>query len=219
MYFNPRPPRGGRRTSAFSCKSPLRFQSTPPARGATAAAFLLTKQQYYISIHAPREGGDSPEPRRQPFPTNFNPRPREGGDAATVRGWATAAGISIHAPRVGGDGGVYRASVQINISIHAPREGGDLRPKTAVYSLWYFNPRPPRGGRLDEAEIDQWPISFQSTPPARGATLALQPSAQGIEISIHAPREGGDGDGGNRHRHQARFQSTPPAKGATLWLV
>ena len=80
-----------------------RFQSTPPARGATAAAFLLTKQQYYISIHAPREGGDSPEPRRQPFPTNFNPRPREGGDAATVRGWATAAGISSHAPRAGGD--------------------------------------------------------------------------------------------------------------------
>ena len=35
-------------------------------------------------------------------------------------------------------------------------------------------------------------IGFQSTPPARGATDAIERRLQGLEISIHAPREGGD---------------------------
>ena len=58
----------------------------------------------------------------------------------------------------------------MKISIHAPREGGD---------------RSCRGHYLH--------YSFQSTPPARGATTRypiLFPAA--VYISIHAPREGGD---------------------------
>ena len=34
--------------------------------------------------------------------------------------------------------------------------------------------------------------AFQSTPPARGATAQARPQRRGREISIHAPREGGD---------------------------
>ena len=34
------------------------FQSTPPARGATIKSYLQGGF-FYISIHAPREGGDS----------------------------------------------------------------------------------------------------------------------------------------------------------------
>ena len=42
-----------------------------------------------------------------------------------------------------------------------------------------------------------WPLclpvwAFQSTPPARGATLLMKLALYGIIISIHAPREGGD---------------------------
>ena len=33
---------------------------------------------------------------------------------------------------------------------------------------------------------------FQSTPPARGATEKTQKWQQALNISIHAPREGGD---------------------------
>ena len=33
---------------------------------------------------------------------------------------------------------------------------------------------------------------FQSTPPARGATLLKEYVRYGLSISIHAPREGGD---------------------------
>ena len=100
------------------------------------------------------------------------------------------------------------------ISIHAPREGGDAPTPCASPAPPYFNPRPPRGGRLAHfrrRSKDQ----FQSTPPARGATRPVRglccvftdfnprPPRGGRlcpycgsdeigEISIHAPREGGD---------------------------
>ena len=80
-YFNPRPPRGGRRCKSRKGREEQPgFQSTPPARGATAALGLAGTYAY-ISIHAPREGGDLPRP----------------GDGTRNRP------ISIHAPREGGD--------------------------------------------------------------------------------------------------------------------
>ncbi len=57
----------------------LVFQSTPPARGATVHIRKMLNN-LVISIHAPREGGDSKEQDR--------PQKQE---------------ISIHAPREGGD--------------------------------------------------------------------------------------------------------------------
>ena len=56
------------------------------------------------------------------------------------------------------------------ISIHAPREGGDGIP----CPRWAAKP------------------SFQSTPPARGATTFDIQVDDITGISIHAPREGGD---------------------------
>ena len=43
-----------------------KFQSTPPARGATTAD--KAKGQFaFISIHAPREGGDNLHQHQHPF--------------------------------------------------------------------------------------------------------------------------------------------------------
>ena len=64
---------------SFLLPTCLLFQSTPPARGATPAVYD-DSLSYYISIHAPREGGDSGELTSL---GNLN--------------------ISIHAPREGGD--------------------------------------------------------------------------------------------------------------------
>ena len=57
---------------------------------------------------------------------------------------------------------------------------------------------------------------FQSTPPARGATLGDEAAKQ-VEflISIHAPREGGDCTIRWICLMYPLFQSTPPARGAT----
>ena len=79
------------------------------------------------------------------------------------------------------------------ISIHAPREGGDVCPSRCANNIFHnFNPRPPRGGRPRSLYNIVWEVVFQSTPPARGATLAVCHGTFGRLISIHAPREGGD---------------------------
>ena len=62
----------------------------------------------------------------------------------------------------------------------------------AVSGTSYFNPRPPRGGRLPASSRWSGHRPFQSTPPARGATPQTRRQIPCIEISIHAPREGGD---------------------------
>ena len=77
------------------------FQSTLPARGATLGGGKAALD-HTISIHAPREGSDPPEPEAMP--------PRN---------------ISIHAPREGSDDQQKGDAQEEGISIHAPREGSD----------------------------------------------------------------------------------------------
>ena len=169
-----------------------------------------------ISIHAPREGGDPALHYQVVFyQKDFNPRPPRGGRRRAAARRSMICNISIHAPREGGDQTRRPQDLVDGISIHAPREGGDctISPSSQVIS------------------------SFQSTPPARGATKIQHSCLPAVLISIHAPREGGDGAGGNgrssgsdfnprpprggRRRRGAglplrrRFQSTPPARGAT----
>ncbi len=147
-YFNPRSPHGERlllrvalkrrlisihapRTGSdirtvVECKQNARFQSTLPARGATAAA-EKAGVTIEISIHAPRTGSDK----------------------TAVKWMGHANEISIHAPRTGSDDAARCADGRVRISIHAPRTGsdeimlGDERSSTI----------------------------FQSTLPARGATM------------------------------------------------
>ena len=78
------------------------------------------------------------------------------------------------------------------ISIHAPREGSDPQRTRSCHPRPYFNPRSPRGERLDFVDELISPRQFQSTLPARGATQAVQNKHGKPEISIHAPREGSD---------------------------
>ena len=102
------------------------------------------------------------------------------------------------------------------ISIHAPREGCDSSsPASKTVSHADFNPRTPRGVRHWESSRDApacdfnprtprgvrrcvcWnsplPHEFQSTHPARGATIFGEKCYCLGAISIHAPREGCDG--------------------------
>ena len=101
--------------------------------------------------------------------------------------------ISIHAPREGRDNKSNDISAARAISIHAPREGRDRELGLRGVPLKDFNPRAPRGARrYKNAEKGRQLVTFQSTRPARGATLFL---------AFQLP--------------QIRFQSTRPARGAT----
>ena len=147
IYFNPRPPWGGRRIPK-----------------------IAKRLERVISIHALRGEGDVE------------------GSVLYAYG-----GISIHALRGEGDhkGRLYRNSP--HISIHALRGEGDDADSIYSSHAFYFNPRPPWGGR--QAALSGLPcheLTFQSTPSVGRATSASFQVSQLTAISIHALRGEGD---------------------------
>ncbi len=100
-----------------------------------------------------------------------------------------------------------------------------------------FQSTPPARGATTSPWVIRRGPTFQSTPRARGATRSRGFFGRAWEVSIHAPRAGGDvalplccpsvvsfnprpPRGGRRRRaalgaRASRFQSTPPARGAT----
>ena len=79
LDFNPRSPHGERHGLPRTHGRSWKFQSTLPARGATAP-YITNGRAFSISIHAPRTGSDNP--------------------AFTAH---IIKCISIHAPRTGSD--------------------------------------------------------------------------------------------------------------------
>ena len=103
-----------------------------------------------ISIHAPREGRDRYESIDAIHADISIHAPREGRDPRERCGQPLVLAISIHAPREGRDlMGESITPQRAVISIHAPREGRDRRVLHPNGTLWVF----------------------QSTRPARGATI------------------------------------------------
>ena len=129
-----------------------KFQSTPPARGATGVGAQRMASQVFISIHAPREGGDS-----IPAGSDFN----------DYR-------ISIHAPREGGDVQIKsKFPVQFVISIHAPREGGDRLSQILEATPQEFQSTPPaRGATRTGYSSDRWD-SISIHAPREGGDAGL----------------------------------------------
>ena len=147
-YFNPRPPRGGRRHGVHKGDYKKVFQSTPSARRATDPAAenpgsfrisihalreegdgldaLELAVVFVISIHALREEGDTYAKSIITIDRNFNPRPPRGGRLKHQLSESSGRYISIHALREEGDGS---------------KDG------TIAGGAKNFNPRPPRGGR------------------------------------------------------------------------
>ena len=185
------PARGATLTFMVS-KATNIFQSTLPARGATGFVDH-TPEINQISIHAPRTGSDRGQNSVQHEANYFNPRSPHGERLNLRKLIFTFPFISIHAPRTGSDDFVDSLLMQCGISIHAPRTGSDVSP----------------------APIPASAPLFQSTLPARGATLACNFCGIACHISIHAPRTGSDGECLGAEILDSQFQSTLPARGAT----
>ena len=101
--------------------------------------------------------------------------------------------ISIHALREEGDlTPCFATTAPKIISIHALREEGDVRIARGRSLLFYFYPRPPRGGRLGKRvrPRQRRSISIHALrEEGDGLSCLFQ---QGEFISIHALREEGD---------------------------
>ena len=146
-----------------------RFQSTPPARGATAQAFCFQTRQPNFNPRPPRGGRLTPNLSVLTMATFQSTPPARGATGRRV-GINDMTKISIHAPREGGDGHLRPAALRRDrISIHAPREGGDVDGRQDPHERLISIHAPREGGD--------------------GIFVCPRPTP---DISIHAPREGGD---------------------------
>ena len=145
--------------------------------------------------------------------------------------------ISIHAPLAGRDLQCATLLRVQKISIHAPLAGRDLLGGSSEGQYRHFNPRAPRGARLNFYPLPVLDGLFQSTRPSRGATPTRALPRHGQTISIHAPLAGRDAraiESGTTWMNfnpraprgarpctcslvsrQQIFQSTRPSRGAT----
>ena len=212
-YFNPRSPHGERHR--------LTGNSTPSKM---------------ISIHAPRTGSDAEQLAKALINNISIHAPRTGSDK-TRYPWTELTEISIHAPRTGsdlrtgknrnaacyfnprsphGERRLSRASLFFFVDFNPRSPHGERQGfKSSRGSPRNFNPRSPHGERLDDPFDMVERIEFQSTLPARGATVTRPTKCNRCEISIHAPRTGSDAGWLISSAITSVFQSTLPARGAT----
>ena len=212
------------------------FQSTLPARGATVKVLRVSALDL-ISIHAPREGSDSLMDMHHYHANYFNPRSPRGERLKRFCKKSLIFLFQSTLPARGATPVTKLCTRKVLISIHAPREGSDEQ-KNVLHGVPYISIHAPReGSDLDILTVSANPYEFQSTLPARGATIDAFFAVLGWHISIHAPREGSDlydvgglaflvyfnprsprgerpylSDDGKK---ELRFQSTLPARGAT----
>ena len=128
-------------------RSTRNFNPRPP-RGERLVGRCLVVWTAKISIHALREESDDlPADCNLPI-RYFNPRPPRGGRRLflDIPGQAILFQSTPSARRA--TESLENSLVSARISIHALREEGDIRTQPPASGLSYFNPRPPRGGRL-----------------------------------------------------------------------
>ena len=258
--FNPRSPHGERREAAAALRRGAEFQSTLPARGATLVFVALCGTLSFQST-LPARGATEHGSQISLHISHFNPRSPHGERRHTARLNMLLSIISIHAPRTGSDGTAYITNGRaFSISIHAPRTGSDWADRGDNRRLWDFNPRSPHGERRDssylrmvacyfnprsphgERLLRRRRVShrelFQSTLPARGATLTVIVASVSMVFQSTLPARGATALPGRvsptsahfnpRSPHGERlslsqvadksrssFQSTLPARGAT----
>ena len=121
----------------------LAFQSTHP-RGVRRVDIVDT---FHINTHfnpRTREGCDAAASPKGAGCLHFNPRTREGCDA-DLSGLDEDNAISIHAPARGATNLRSANITEAMISIHAPARGATSSPSWSDISRRYFNPRTREG--------------------------------------------------------------------------
>ena len=187
------PREGGDSRNSAAAQRQKGFQSTPPARGATPSS-VFDNKILMISIHAPREGGDQGRNSRTRLREHFNPRPPRGGRLRRTRRYPDQSRFQSTPPARGATAAGAAGAATITVFQSTPPARGATWHFDGIGTLiGHFNPRPPRGGRPN--------------------IIAPKPIKK--EISIHAPREGGDTSSTRLKWTSFLFQSTPPARGAT----
>ena len=169
--FNPRAPRGTRPVWVLGSVCPSRFQSTRPARDATAARSRKVGN-IYVSIHAPRAG-------------------RDAGLVLFL-----VCGGAFQSTRPARDATHFAPASNPLSSRFNPRAPRGTRlfviPKFR-FNHSCFNPRAPRGTRPRRDPCDRTNIPVSIHAPRAGRDVVSGGICRGrVPVSIHAPRAGRD---------------------------
>ena len=237
-HFNPRSLHGERRVKVSFAQPNKRISIHAPCTGSDMRR-EIARLSDEISIHAPCTGSDVCEVSRSSLERYFNPRSLHGERRQIQADKARARYISIHAPCTGSDGrfklikhgrDIFQSTLPARgatcfrvcwhqnsknfnprslhgerlvaqqnqwkreyISIHAPCTGSDPSIGCCPHFLYntFQSTLPARGATVVIAGVLAQ-VVFQSTLPARGATDMARRGCLGQDISIHAPCTGSD---------------------------
>ena len=120
--FNPRPPRGGRLAGAAGETSPPCSIRAPRAGGDLLGLYQSRDQAKFQSA-PPARGATCPYCHTNPSEKRFNPRPRAGGDFSSDL-TSSLNGVSIRAPARGRPQDI-RVDLYPAMFQSAPPRGGD----------------------------------------------------------------------------------------------
>ncbi len=140
--------------------------------------------------------------------------PRAGRDVSALEILPVWSSFQSTRPARGATGKYLKLELVVLVSIHAPRAGRDVQTVGSGFIRDRFNPRAPRGARPFHFHAPESLDAFQSTRPARGATVSVftfifcglfqstRPARGATDclhgcgfvlmVSIHAPRAGRD---------------------------
>ena len=191
MYFNPRSPHGERPTASGDVAQPLKisihaprtgsdpqtlmdftpvpFQSTLPARGATPGRQWRSSARR-ISIHAPRTGSDGSAGGSRGIGCLFQ-------STLPARGATYSLGLL---PRI------------LSFQSTLPARGATKHPNSLANLKKDFNPRSPHGERRVPALIWKPCDNFNPRSPHGERRGGVDSAVSIAAISIHAPRTGSD---------------------------
>ena len=165
-----------------------------PRTGSDGAG-LPNQPGHDISIHAPRTGSD----KIPLFPAfvqrHFNPRSPHGERRTDSTCWATPSDFNPRSPHGERPGRAAGRGKPQDISIHAPRTGSDKIQQAKDRLTELFQSTLPARGATISSSRPRGAEKFQSTLPARGATRSAVSPGRWERISIHAPRTGSDAVG------------------------
>ena len=175
----------------------------------------MNLQSREISIHAPRTGSDRRLGAVLVLVTQFQSTLPARGATPENRRTQHEYHISIHAPRTGSDYASRIISL-IRADFNPRSPHGERRQKSQPQlGFLYFNPRSPHGERRALCPFARHSWKFQSTLPARGATVSLHPSGKVHLFQSTLPARGATRPNQTQIANTKTFQSTLPARGAT----
>ncbi len=241
--FNPRAPRGARQSLLNMANRILDVSIHAPRAGRDRKWGVATRNQRPVSIHAPRAGRDGDLILTQKEGDGFNPRAPRGARPLTLCGWwlrlmfqstrpargATrrracpapkGTGFNPRAPRGARRDLICVPPILVAVSIHAPRAGRDRNDYALqIRETQFQSTRPARGATLARWIGGNWSYGFNPRAP-RGARLHADVVCENdVFVSIHAPRAGRDCAIGFKCQRAYGFQSTRPARGATCGVL